>query len=59
VCEKKFAGVVVFKKRFEAIVDGNAYAYARPWYKDRRRNSTVLKSLKKKHNGLSFTLKYR
>jgi hypothetical protein len=42
----KFVGVVVFeKKRFEAIVDGNAYAYAyeRPWHKDRRRNSSVLK----------------
>jgi hypothetical protein len=39
-------GVVVFeKKRFEAIVDGNAYAYAyeMPWHKDRRRNSYVLK----------------
>jgi hypothetical protein len=38
----KFVGVVVFeKKRFEAIVDSNAYvyAYARPWHKDRRRNS--------------------
>jgi hypothetical protein len=38
----KFVGVVVFeKKRFEAIVDGNAYE--RPWHKDRRRNSSVLK----------------
>jgi hypothetical protein len=42
----KFVGVVVFdKKRFKAIVDGNAYAYVyayayeRPWDKDRRRNS--------------------
>jgi hypothetical protein len=27
--QKKFVGVVVFeKKRFEAIVDGNAYVYA-------------------------------
>jgi hypothetical protein len=27
----KFVGVVVFeKKRFEAMVDGNAYAYERP-----------------------------
>jgi hypothetical protein len=27
----KFVGVVVFeKKRFEAIVDGNVYAYERP-----------------------------
>jgi hypothetical protein len=27
----KFVGEVVFeKKRFEAIVDGNAYAYERP-----------------------------
>jgi hypothetical protein len=40
----KFVGVVVFeKKRFEAIVDGNAYMYVRPWHKDRRRNSSVLK----------------
>jgi hypothetical protein len=40
----KFVGVVVFeKKRFEAIVDGKAYAYERPWHKDRRRNSSVLK----------------
>jgi hypothetical protein len=30
VQKKKFVGVVVFeKKRFEAIVDGNAYAYER------------------------------
>jgi hypothetical protein len=37
-----FVGVVVFeKKRFEAIVDDNAYE--RPWHKDRRRNSPVLK----------------
>jgi hypothetical protein len=41
----KFVGVVVFeKKRFEAIVDGNAYAYERPCHKDRRRNSSVLKT---------------
>jgi hypothetical protein len=41
----KFVGVVDFeKKRFEAIVDGSAYAYERPWHKDRRRNSSVLKS---------------
>jgi hypothetical protein len=40
----KFVGVVVFEKRFEAIVDGNAYAYERPWHKDRRRNSSVLKN---------------
>jgi hypothetical protein len=43
----KFVGVVVFgKKRFEAIVDGSAYAYAyeRPWHKDRRRNTSVLKN---------------
>jgi hypothetical protein len=40
----RFVGVVVFeKKRLEAIVDGNAYA--RPWHKDRRRNSSVLKTL--------------
>jgi hypothetical protein len=42
----KFVGVVVFeKKRFEAIVDGNAYVYAyeKPWDKDRRRSSSVLK----------------
>jgi hypothetical protein len=35
----KFVGVVVYeKKRFEAIVDGNAYVYTyeRPWQKDRR-----------------------
>jgi hypothetical protein len=47
----KFVGVVVFeKKRFEAIVDGNVYAYTyayeRPWRKDRRRNSSVLKMTK-------------
>jgi hypothetical protein len=37
-----FVGVVVFeKKRFEAIVDGNAYE--KPWHKDIRRNSFVLK----------------
>jgi hypothetical protein len=44
VCKKiKFVGVVVFeKKRFEAIVDGNVYL--RPRHKDRRRNSSVLKS---------------
>jgi hypothetical protein len=41
----KFVGVVVFmKKKFEAIVDSNTYAYERPWHKDRRRNSSVLKS---------------
>jgi hypothetical protein len=39
----KFVGVVVFEKRFEAIVDGNVYAYERPWHKDRRRNSSLLK----------------
>jgi hypothetical protein len=40
----KFVGVVVCeKKRFKTIVDGNAYAYERPWDKDRRRNSSVLK----------------
>jgi hypothetical protein len=31
----------VVQKRFEAIVDGNAYAYAyayeRPWHKDRKK----------------------
>jgi hypothetical protein len=45
VCKKiKFVGVVFFeKKRFEAIVVGNTYAYKRPWHKDRRRNSSVLK----------------
>jgi hypothetical protein len=45
MCAKnKFVGVVVFeKKRLEAIVDGNAYTYERPWHKDRRRNSSVLK----------------
>jgi hypothetical protein len=34
VCKKiKFVGVVVFeKKRFEAIVDGNAYAYERKFF---------------------------
>jgi hypothetical protein len=37
----KFVGVVVFEK-FKAIVDGYAYAYDRPWDKDRRRNSSVL-----------------
>jgi hypothetical protein len=43
----KFVGVVVFeKKRFEAIVDGKAYAYERPWHKNRRRNSSVLKRSK-------------
>jgi hypothetical protein len=42
----KFVGVLVFeKKRFEAIVDGNAYAYERPWHKDRRRNASVLKNI--------------
>jgi hypothetical protein len=31
----KFVGVIVFeKKRFETIVDGNAYAYTRQWHKD-------------------------
>jgi hypothetical protein len=47
----KFVGVAVFEKKiFEAIVGGNAYAYAdvyayeRPWHQDRRRNSSVLKS---------------
>jgi hypothetical protein len=45
VQKTKFVGVVVFeKKRIEAIVDGNAYEYERPWHKDRRRNSSVLKS---------------
>jgi hypothetical protein len=42
----KIVGVVVFKKkRFKAIVDGNAYTYTyeKPWHKDRRRNSSVLK----------------
>jgi hypothetical protein len=40
----KFVGVEFFeKKRFKAIVDGNAYAYERSWDKDRRRNSSVLK----------------
>jgi hypothetical protein len=46
MCAKKikFVGVVVFEKmRFEAIVDGNAYTYERPWHKERRRNSSVLK----------------
>jgi hypothetical protein len=47
MCAKnKVLGVVVFeKKRFEAIVDGNAYAYSyeRPWHKDRRRNSVLKK----------------
>jgi hypothetical protein len=39
----KFVGIVVFeKKRFEAIVDSNTYAYETPWHKDRRRNSSVL-----------------
>jgi hypothetical protein len=38
----KFVGVVVFeKKRFEAIVGGNAYE--RPWHMDRRRNFVFLK----------------
>jgi hypothetical protein len=42
--KNKFVGVVVFeKKRFEAIVDSNTYTYERPWHKDRRRNSSVLK----------------
>jgi hypothetical protein len=43
----KFVGVVVFeKKKFEAIVDCNAYTYPymRAWHKDRRRNSSVLKT---------------
>jgi hypothetical protein len=49
MCAKiKFVGVVVFeKKKFELIVDNNsyvyAYAYERPWHKDRRRNSSILK----------------
>jgi hypothetical protein len=42
----KFVVVVVFeKKRFEAIVDGNVYTYERPWHKERRRNSSVLKKV--------------
>jgi hypothetical protein len=47
VCKKiNFVGVVVFeKKRFEAIVVCNVYADERPWHKDRRRNSSVLKIL--------------
>jgi hypothetical protein len=46
VLKIKFVGEVVFeKKRFEAIVDGNTYAYERPWHKDRRRNSSVLKMI--------------
>jgi hypothetical protein len=47
MCEKiKLLCVVVFeKKRFEAIVDGNTYAYERPRHKDRRRNASVLKIL--------------
>jgi hypothetical protein len=42
-------GVAVFEKRFEAIVDGNMYVYERPWHKDSRRNSSVLK------NGIDYT----
>jgi hypothetical protein len=38
VKKKTFVGVVVFEKRFEAIVEGNAW----PWHKDKR-NSSVLK----------------
>jgi hypothetical protein len=42
---QKFVGVVVFEtKRFKAIVDGNAYAYERPWHKDRRRNSDRIRT---------------
>jgi hypothetical protein len=45
VCKKiKFVGVVVFEKRFEAIVDSNSYTYERPWHNDRRRNSSDLKN---------------
>jgi hypothetical protein len=52
----KFVGVVVFeKKRFEAIVDGNTYAYERPWHKGRRRNSSVLKT----RRTLMFVLEVR
>jgi hypothetical protein len=51
----KFVGVVVYeKKRFEAIVEGNAYAYERPWHKDRRRNSSVLKIPKSIINKTDF-----
>jgi hypothetical protein len=28
MCAKKFVGVVIFEKMFEAIVDDNTYAYA-------------------------------
>jgi hypothetical protein len=42
-----FVGVVVFEKRFEAIVEGNTYAYDRPWHKESLRTEEgILLSLK-------------
>jgi hypothetical protein len=51
----QFVRVVVFEKRFEAIVDGNAYAYTyeRPCHKDSRRNSSVVKIDKYSNNDVT------